>query len=62
MSERIVEVGIEKYWAEGVDGPEAGAPQYRFVLSVGRYGDHADALMDGLEAAKLLASAHLGDG
>ena len=61
MTERIVQVDIEKYWVEGVDGLPADKPQFKFVLSVSRYDEYADALRDGLEAAKLLSSAHLGD-
>ena len=61
MSERIVQVQVEKQRIVGVDEVPPHKDQFAFVLRVSRYDDYADALADGLEAARLLSSAHLGE-
>ena len=60
MSERIVQVQVEKQRIVGVDGLPPEKDQFAFTLRVSRYDDYPSALADGLEAAKLLSSAHLG--
>ena len=60
MSERIVQVQVEQQRVIGVDGLPDDQPQFAFVLRVSRYDDYPAALADGLEAARLLSSAHLG--
>lgn len=62
MSQRIVQVQVEKQRIAGVDGLSPDKDQFAFVLRVSRYDDYPSALADGLAAAKILSAADLEEG
>lgn len=59
MTNRIVQVQVEKQRVVGVDGLPPDKDQFAFTLRVSRYDDYPSALADGLAAAKALSAADL---